>query len=119
MALTTKRPSSGIDYSYDLEAADDATGSGGEVYVPLKKRREEQLKKLNRHHNSRSGSEEQNNVTKEPEFTQEELDEREKARKRMERTLLAEAQDVHKQKAMEGALDFQPMTGLEDGYDSL
>lgn len=102
MAVVNKRPapSSGIDYSYDLDAEDD--GSTGEVYVPLKKRREEQLKKLHRG-GSRSGSEEQQQA-KEPEISQEELEEREKARKRLERTLLAEAQDVHKQKALEGGL---------------
>lgn len=106
MATTAKRPapSSGIDYSYDLDASDDDNGS---TYVPLKKRREEQLKKLASRGGSHSrsatpGGGDAEEKVKEPEFTPEELEEREKARKRLERTLLAEAQDVHKQKAMEG-----------------
>jgi len=107
MATTTKRSAaeSGIDYSYDLEASDD--DNNGSTYVPLKKRREEQLKKLAMRGGSHSrsatpGGTDGEVTNKEPEITPEELEEREIARKRMERTLLAEAQDVHKRKAVEG-----------------
>ena len=106
MATTAKRSAtaSGIDYAYDLDASDDDNAS---TYVPLKKRREEQLKKLAGRGGSHSrsatpGGGDAEEKDKEPEISPEELEAREIARKRMERTLLAEAQDVHKQKALEG-----------------
>lgn len=113
-STSTKRgapTSSVIDYSYDYDEEEDSNGeSSTAVYVPLKKRREEQLKKLasGRGGLSRSGTPGSGNESvdardKEEQLSPEELEEREKARKRQERTLLAEAQDVHKRKAEEGA----------------
>jgi ATP-dependent RNA helicase DDX41 len=102
---TSKRP---LDYSYDYDEEDDATTpSAGQVYVPLKKRREEQLKKLARGGSSSrggtpGGSDSAGAAQEEEVEDPEEIAEREKAQKRLERTLLAEAQEVHKQKAIEG-----------------
>jgi ATP-dependent RNA helicase DDX41 len=99
----------GIDYSYDVS---EDEGSGA-VYVPLKKRREEQLKRLQQHGGSysKSGNRREDSAEKEAAaaaaavpLDPETLAELERERKRKERTLLSEAQDVKAKKALEDAL---------------
>lgn len=94
----------GIDYSYDV--SDDDNGA---IYVPLKKRREEQLKRLQGVSSSRASSRGRDDSAEPQQAPVEELDpetlaELERERKRKERTLLAEAQDVKAKKAAEDAL---------------
>ena len=105
MASTTSSKREAIDYSYDVSEEDE-----GEVYVPLKRRREEQLKRLTAGKGRLSRSETPETSRKEAEelqrqqaLTQEEVEEEERARKRIERTLLSEAQEVKARKAAEGA----------------
>ena len=103
--------SAGIDYSYDVS---EEEGGPGEVYVPLKKRREEQLKRLHGASGSRgstpssrredSADAEAAAAAAAAPIDPETLAELERERKRKERTLLAEAQDVKAKKALEDAL---------------
>lgn len=101
--------SAGIDYSYDVSDEEN-----GQVYVPLKKRREEQLKRLQQHGHSRgntpnsrrgdSDDDDGKEAAAAAPIDAETLAELERERKRKERTLLAEAQDVKAKKALEDAL---------------
>lgn len=87
-----------VDYKLD-----DSGDEQYEAYVPLKRRREEQLRMLAA--NGKGGRSRTPQLGKEDsavELDPEELEELEKARKRNERTLLAEAQEVKKRKAEEG-----------------
>ena len=94
------------ELEYDYGDDDD---DAGQVYVPLKKRREEQLKRLavgsRGASPATSGRENGKDSNREStgELDPEEAEERERARKRLERTLLSEAQDVKAKKAAEGA----------------
>lgn len=93
-----------IDYSYD----DDEEAASASVYVPLKMRREEQLKKLelggrsSRGGSPNSGREDATGTNSGAELDPEEVEERERAKKRLERSLLAEAQEVKAKKALDG-----------------
>lgn len=98
--MSTKRDTTSVSYDYDLDGSDN---EAYEAYVPLKKRRAEQLQKLTgggKGAGIRAGKAASEEA--ELQLTQEEIDEQERARKRTERTLLAEAQEVHKRKAEQG-----------------
>ena len=80
---------------------------GYEPYVPIEKRRQERLAQLT---NRRGPESKQERAKREREEREEREDEereeeRRRERARKERTLLMEAQDVHSQKAAEGAYD--------------
>ena len=104
-----------IDYNLDNSGDEQF-----EAYVPLKKRREEQLKKLAIvGKGSRSGTPQSGKEDTVVDLDPEELEELEKARKRNERTLLAEAQEVKKRKAEEGEALNKTMRTIEKETDPL
>lgn len=114
MAPAEKRGANELSYDYDVEGEEE---DGYEVYVPLKKRREEQLKKLagkrvgggaGRRGKGGEGEEDEDGDGEQKMLTPEELEEIEREKKRKEQTLLAAAQEVKAKKALEGGCQATP-----------